>query len=101
MPIEEDLEKAEDMRCVAKFVIDHGEVSKGEPAYGIAKIILDQDKGWSSLSPNQKQTFETVAVPRATLECKACGEIIHFDELIFDDGLCTSCRHKWEKMKEE
>ena len=101
MPIEEDLEKSEDMRCVARFVIDHGEVSEGEPAYGIAKIILDEAKGWDSLSPRQKKTFETIAVPRATLKCERCDNIIPFDELVFYDGLCTFCRRDREKMKEE
>jgi Zn finger protein HypA/HybF involved in hydrogenase expression len=99
MPIEEEFEEAENMRCVAEFVIGHGEVIENEPVYGIAKLVLD--KGWFSLSPLQKKTFESIAVKRATRKCEWCDGIIPFDELVFDSNACGLCRYKMERIDRE
>lgn len=61
---------------------------------GIAKLVMD--KGFESLTDNQKYVLEQSIKPYLTDKCLRCDENIVWSEMLFaeDNGrLCSYCYH--------
>ncbi|QOP43706.1 hypothetical protein FJR45_06980 [Sulfurimonas sediminis] len=70
-------------------------------AKDIAKFAID--KGINTLSEKQKYVLEEGISDYLMYECPNCGEEISYEdmEISIDNGMCSYCSHKWDKMQKE
>lgn len=68
---------------------------------GIAKLAAD--KGFDNLTSAQKYTLETGIADFIMKECPNCGEEISYEDMAIaiENGHCSYCEHKWQKMQAE
>lgn len=68
---------------------------------GIARKAIDV--GFKNLTDRQKHTLEEGISDFIMSECSYCGENINYEDMQFaiDNGKCSSCEHRWEKMQAE
>lgn len=68
---------------------------------GIAKLAADN--GLDSLSSPQKHTLEKGISDFIMKECPNCGEEISYEDMAIaiENGHCSYCEHKWQKMQAE
>ena len=61
------------------------------------------ENGIDSLSDNQKERFEDEVESLYIKECPVCSEPIYFSDMAFviDNGKCSICQNKWDKMESE
>lgn len=70
-------------------------------AKGIAKLAID--KGMDALSDKQEYVLEQGISDYLMYECPNCGESISYEDMqiAIDDGMCSYCGYKWDKMQKE
>ncbi|MDV6251061.1 hypothetical protein [Vibrio sp. EA2] len=56
-----------------------GYLEEGSPTHGILKQYLD--KGYNSLTKNQRYHFHETVEPLLNQKCNLCGEVLSLDDL--------------------
>ena len=61
------------------------------------------ENGVGTLSYNQKERFEDEVESLYIEECPVCFQPISFSDMAFviDNGKCSRCQNKWDKMESE
>jgi len=93
----DDLERTFDESECVEFVKGLIETLDNDIAVGVCKFFVKN--GYDKLSDKQKNVFK-ITLQHNLMKCRICeddgfswGEA----QFIIDNGLCSFCKHKWDK----